>query len=149
MDLIPLVGVGAIRFGDSVESVTRSVGAPRESTDHPEPEVSCSLTYDGFTLGFGPSRSLTFIAVTDASVVPILWGCNPFEIANSASEPAEAIRDWLNKDNRLNETFSDSFGGSVTVPDQNVTFCFPLPDWDYLEGVQLYLHPKQNKGSDA
>lgn len=46
--------------------------------------------------------------------------------------------DWLDQYKHDSTTDHTSFGGTLSVEGLGVTFCFALPDWDELEGVQLY-----------
>ncbi len=139
MNLIPLTGIDEIRFGDSIDCLIQKAGNPKERREHSDPINSFSLTYDSMSFGFDESQVLNFIVIDDGPTIVDLWGANPFEIAKSCPDPLKAIRDWLVSLDRGHKVFSDSFCGSISVPDQGVTFCFPLPDWDCLEGVQLYL----------
>lgn len=137
MKLLPLLGFDDVRFGAESGDMMTALGEPLRRREHSSPEYPTSLQYGAFTLGFNKDERLDFIAVSKEAGRVELWGEDPFEIAAQASDAYEGITEWLRRSGREADPHQDSFGVTIRVPGEGVTFCFEGPDALALAGIQL------------
>jgi hypothetical protein len=139
MKLVPLQGINDLRFGDSIAKAVAIFGDPDERRSHPDDRCRTILylAKQNLTLGFDSEERLTFIAVLPGKEKVELWGEHPFEIAARASDPASAMRSWIEGRGRRAKGYQDCFAGSLRIAEEGVEFCFRSDAEGQLEGSQL------------
>jgi hypothetical protein len=141
MKLRPLQGIDDLCFGDGLVKAISIFGEADEMRSHPDSRCRTSLFFrrQNLTLGFDTDDRLMFIAVLESDEELELWDDRPFDRARCSSDRFEGVRQWIKASGRIVHPHQDSFGASLEVRDEGVTFCFSSEDSQRLDGIQLSL----------